>query len=163
YGFFDQQVGQARHTLEAAELQLMEFTRDQGVVSAAQERDMALQKLNDADADQRRTEVFLAENAKRVQALESKLTALPERAVTQIRNADNPQLLEKIKARLLELELKRTELLTKYDPSYRSVRELDAEITQTKATITAEAAAPLRDQTTDLDPDHSWAKSELIK
>jgi len=163
YAFFDQQVAQARRTLEAAELQLMEFTRDQGVISAAQERDMALQKLNDTDADQRRTEVAIAENSRRVQALQTKLNALPERAVTQIRNADNPQLMEKIKARLLELELKRTELLSKYEPSFRSVQETDAEIAQARAAITAEAQAPLRDQTSDLDPDHVWAKSELIK
>lgn len=163
YTFFDQQLVEARHTLEAAEMQLMEFTRDQGVISAGQERDMALQKLNNADADERQTEVALAENAIRVRTLQSKLTALPERAVTQVRNWDNPQLLEKIKARLLELELKRTELLTKYEPSYRSVQEIEAEIAQTRATLTAEGQAPLREQTSDLDPDRTWAKSELIK
>ena len=38
-----------------AEFRLMDFSSDQGVVSAAQERDMALQKLSDAEANDRQT------------------------------------------------------------------------------------------------------------
>ena len=163
FGFFDQQVAQSRHALEAAEMQLMEFTRDQGVVSAVQERDQALQKLSDADADERQTQVAIAENSERMRALQSRLNLLPERTTTQIRNSDNPQLLEKMKSRLLELELKRTELLNAYEPSYRSVQELDEEILQTKSEIAAQDQAPVRDQTSDLEPNHAWAKSELMK
>src|SRR5580698_6059260 len=82
FSFFDQQVTQSRHSPETAELQLAEFTRDQGVVSASQERDLTLQKLSDADADDRKTRVELAENSERIRALQSKLDLLPERAMT---------------------------------------------------------------------------------
>jgi uncharacterized protein involved in exopolysaccharide biosynthesis len=163
FGFFDQQVTQSRHSLETAELQLAEFTRDQGVVSASQERDMALQKLSDADADDRRTQVELAENTERIRALQTKLSLLPERTLTQMRNSDNPELMQKLKARLLELELQRTDLLIEFEPSYRLVKEVEQKITQTKASITGEDQAPIRDQTSDLEPNHAWAKSELIK
>jgi uncharacterized protein involved in exopolysaccharide biosynthesis len=163
FNFFDQQVAQSRRGLEAAELQLMEFSRDQGVISAAQERDMALQRVNEADADDRQTQVAIAEISERMRALQGKLTSLPERTLTQVRNSDNPQLLEKMKSRLLELELKRTELLTQYEPTYRLVQEVDQEIAQTKSTIAGEEQAPLRDQASDLEPNHEWAKSELVK
>lgn len=163
YDFFDQQVAESRRNLLAAEQQLTEFTSDEGVVSAAQQRDMTLQRLNDAEGDDRQTEVAIAENSERMRALETKLRVLPERAITQVRNADNPQLLEKIKARLLELELNRTELLGKFEPSYRTVQQVDAEIAQTKAAIAAEDLTPVRDQTTDLEPNHAWAKGELVK
>jgi uncharacterized protein involved in exopolysaccharide biosynthesis len=163
YSFFDQQVTESRHNLEKAELQLAEFTRDQGVVSALQERDMVLQKLSDADADDHRTRVALAENSERIRALQSKLNSLPERATTQVRNSDNPQLMEKMKAQLLELELQRTGLLIEFEPSYRLVKEVEQKITQTKALIAGEDRAPLRDQTSDLEPNHAWAKSELLK
>lgn len=161
--FFDEQAAQSRRTLEAAELQLMDFTRDQGVIAATQERDFALQKLSQAEADAGQTEVAIAEGSERAHALLAKLSSLPERIMTQIRNSDNPQLMEKMKARLLELELKRTELLTEFEPSYRSVQEVDQEILQTKAAIAAEDHAPIRDQTSDLDANHEWAKSELMK
>jgi polysaccharide biosynthesis transport protein len=163
FGFFDQQVMQSRHSLEAAELQLAEFTRDQGVVSAAQERDMTLQKLSDADADDHKTRVELAENSERIRALQSKLSLLPERAMTQMRSSDNPELMQKMKARLLELELQRTDLLIEFEPSYRLVKEVEEKIAQTKASITGEDQAPIRDQTSDLEPNHAWAKSELVK
>jgi uncharacterized protein involved in exopolysaccharide biosynthesis len=163
FSFFDQQVTQSRHGLETAELQLAEFTRDQAVVSAPQERDLALQKLSDADLDDRRTQVELAENSERIRALQSKLNLLPERATTQMRNSDNPELMEKMKARLLELELQRTSLLIEFEPSYRLVKEVEQKIAQTKASIAGEDRAPLRDQTSDLEPNHAWAKSELVK
>lgn len=163
FNFFDQQVTQSRHALEASELRLMDFSRDQGVISAAQERDMALQRVNDADADTRATQVAIAENSERIRALQDKLKSLPERTLTQIRNSDNPQLLEKMKSGLLELELKRTELLTQFEPSYRLVQAADEQIAQTKAAIAEEEQAPVRDQASDLDPNHEWAKSELIK
>src|SRR5438309_10107675 len=111
----------------------MDFSNNEGVVSAALERDIALQKLNEADATARQTRIAIAETVQRIRMLESDLHSLPERTTTVMRNADNPQLLEKMKSKLLELELKRTELLTKYEPSYRLVQEVDQQIGEAKA------------------------------
>ncbi len=163
FKFFDQQVVQARGGLEEAELQLMRFGADQGVTSAALERDMALQKFSEADADARQTEVSIAATTEREHVLERKLSFLPERITTQIRDSDNPQLMEKMKARLLELQLNRTKLLAKYEPSYRPVQEIDREITETKSSIAAEDKSPIRERTSDQDPNHEWAKAELLK
>jgi uncharacterized protein involved in exopolysaccharide biosynthesis len=163
FDFFDQQVRQSRVGLETAELHLMEFTRDQGVVAATQERDFVLQKLGETEADVAQTKVAIAQNSQRIAALQAKLNVLPERTLSLIRNLDNPQLLESLKSRLLELQLKRTELLTQYDPSYRLVQEIDQEIAAASATIAAEEQSPMRDQTSALDPNHEWAKGELIK
>jgi uncharacterized protein involved in exopolysaccharide biosynthesis len=163
FKFFDQQVTQARRGLESAELRLIDFMRDRGVVSATQERDAAVLRLSDAEAERRQTQVAIATNRERVRSLQAQLATLPPRVMTQIRNADNPQLMERMKGRLLELQLKRTELLTQYDPAYRLVQEVVQEIAEAKAAIAGEEQAPIRDQTSDLDPDHAWATSELLK
>ena len=163
FKFFDQQVIQSRGGLEEAQLQLMRFGADQGVTSAALERDMALQTLSQADTDARQTEVSIAATAERARALEKKLAWLPERVTTQIRTSDNPELMEKMKARLLDLQLNRSELAMKYEPSYRPVKEIDKEIAETKASIVAEDQAPIRERTSDQDPDHQWAQAELLK
>ncbi len=163
YQFFDQQVAESRRGLLEAEFRLLDFGSDQGVVSAPLERDMALQKLSDAEANDRQTKVAVAETRERIRGLEAKLKALPERTVTLIRNSDNPQLAEKLKSRLLELQLKRTELLSKFQPSYRLVQEVDQQIAETKASIAAEEQSPLREQTSNQDPNHEWAKAELLK
>ncbi len=161
--FFEQQIAQSRRNLEQAELQLMEFTRDQGVVSAGQQRDIALQRLGEAEANDQANRVAIAETTERVRMLQAKVQSLPERATTVIRNSDNPQLLAKIKADLLELELKRTELLTKFAPSYRLVQEVDQQIAEAKNSIAGEELTPMREQTSDLDANHAWAKGELVK
>ena len=57
--------------------------------------------------------------------------------------------------------MKRTQLLTKFEPSHRLVQEVDQQITQTEATIAAENALPLRDETTDKNAHYEWAQSEL--
>ena len=163
YEFFERQVAQSRRGLLDVQFRLMDFSSDQGVVSAAQERDMALQKLSDAEANDRQTQVTIAETRQRIQGLQTKLKSLPERTLTLVRNADNPQLTEKMKSKLLELQLKRTELLTKFQPSYRLVQEVDQQIAETKISIAGEEHSPLRDETTNQEPNHEWAKSELIK
>jgi uncharacterized protein involved in exopolysaccharide biosynthesis len=161
--FFDQQVDQSRRGVEAMALALIIFTQDQDVVAAGQERDFTLQRVSDAEADAGQTVVALAQASERIRSLQAQFNALPERTLTQIRNSDNPQLMEKLKSRLLELELKRTELLTQYEPSYRLVQEVDEQIAEAKATIADETQAPLRDQTSDLEVNHEWVRSELIK
>jgi len=161
--FFDEQKNESHQGLESAEFALVHYGREQGVVSAGQERDLVLQRLSEAEADFGETRVAAAQNAERIQTLETDLASLPEREVTQVRDSDNPELLEKLKSRLLELQLQRTELLTQYEPSYRLVQQVDQEIQQAVAAVTTEEQTPMREQTSDLDSTHEWARSELVK
>jgi hypothetical protein len=68
-----------------------------------------------------------------------------------------------LKSTLLNLELKRTELLTKYEPTYRLVQEVDQQIADAKSAIAAEERNPIKDETTDQNPDYEWVRSELTK
>jgi tyrosine-protein kinase Etk/Wzc len=163
FNFFDQQVALSKTNLEQAEHDLMQFTSDEGVVSAALERDEALQKLSDTEATELQTRVQLSETAQRIRSLEEKTRTLPARTTTEIRNSDNPELLQKLKSKLLELQLQRTDMLTKFEPSYRLVQEIEQQIAQAKTAIVQEEQLPLRDETTELDVNHEWAKSELVK
>jgi uncharacterized protein involved in exopolysaccharide biosynthesis len=160
--FFAEQVVQSRKKLEETQGSLLAFTSQEGVISAGQERDIALQKLAEAEADDRGNRIALAETAQRVRELHRKLTLLPERTTTVIRNSDNPQSLGKMKSKLLELQIQRRQLLTRFEPSYRLVQEVDQQIKETKEAIAAEELVPLRDQTTDLEPNHAWAKEQLL-
>ena len=161
--FFEQQMKQASESLEQAQSQLIEFTRNRGVISAELERDLTLHKLSEAEAAELAVQTSIAEASERAHSLDARLRTLPEHRVAQVRNADNPQLQEKLKSKLLELELRRTELLTKFQPSYRLVQEVDQQIAQAKAVIEAEDLKPLRDETTEQDPEYEWAHSERLK
>lgn len=161
--FFDQQTGESRQQLEDAKQKLVAFTNEHSVVMAAQQRDLALQRLDAEEAVYKQTQVQISETAKRVQELDIQLAKLPPRTTTQVRTADNPELLRALKASLLDLELKRTQLLTKFEPTHRLVQEVEQQIAQARSAIAAEDVTPVRDETTDKDADYEWARAELQK
>jgi uncharacterized protein involved in exopolysaccharide biosynthesis len=161
--FFEQQVNASRLVLEEAQNDLIAFTQKQGVVSAGLERDLLLQKLSDAVAGELGLESAIAQAGARLRVLDGDLHDLPQRRVVEIKNADNPQLEEKLKSKLLELQLQRTALITKFQPSYRLVQEVDEQIVQAKSAIDTEELKPLRDETTQDNPDFDWAHSERLK
>lgn len=163
FRFFEQQTGESQRQLEESKRKLMDFTARRGVVAAAEQRDLALQKLSIVDGDYRQTRIDLTETQQRVWELEAQLRTLPERTTTQIRVADNPDLMRSVKSTLLDLQLKRTGLLTKFEPSHRLVQEVEQQIAQAETTIAAENALPLKDETTDKNAQYEWAKSELQK
>jgi len=161
--FFDQQTGESRRHLEEAQRKLVDFTAQHQVVMAAQQRDLVLQRLDSVEASYQQTQVEMSETAHRVQELGAQMAKLPERTITQVRSADNPELLRALKGSLLDLELKKTQLLTKFEPSHRLVQEVEQQILQAEAAIAAEELHPLRDETTDQSANYEWAKAELQK
>jgi uncharacterized protein involved in exopolysaccharide biosynthesis len=163
YRFFEQQTVESRRKLDEARQKLTQFTEKRGVVAAAEQRDLAVQKWSEVEASYRRTRIELTETQQRVWELQAQLQKLPERSTTQVRLADNPELLKALKASLLDLQLKRTGLLTKFEPTHRLVLEVEQQIAQTEATIISENALPVKEETSDKNTQYEWAKSELQK
>jgi uncharacterized protein involved in exopolysaccharide biosynthesis len=163
FHFFDQQTAESRQQLEEAKRKLLSFTKNRGVVVAAQQRDLLLQRLDAAAGTYGQTQLQMAETEHRIRELELEMEKLPQRATTQVRTADNPELLRALKASLLDLQLKRIQLLTKFEPSHRLVQEVDQQIRQAESAIAAEGLNPVRDETTDKDADYEWAKAEAEK
>jgi polysaccharide biosynthesis transport protein len=159
--FFDEEAEAYGRKLEQSEAQLVQYTQSRGVSLAAVERDIALQKLGDAEAGYRQITLDSAQTEQRIAALHHQLASFPPRSVTQKRWSDNPQLLQQLKGRLLELQLRRTELTTRFEPSYPLVREVDRQIEETRQSIASEALTPVRDETSDKDPNYEWARIEL--
>jgi uncharacterized protein involved in exopolysaccharide biosynthesis len=119
--------------------------------------------VGELDASYRQIDQDRVETEYRISSLREQLKSFPSRSVTLKRWADNPEALEKMKTHLLELQLKRTELLSRFEPSYRLVQEVEKEIADTQGSIGAEALTPLRDETTDKDPNYEWARMEMEK
>jgi uncharacterized protein involved in exopolysaccharide biosynthesis len=161
--FFREQTKQYEEGLKAAESRLSEFSQTQGTVSPGQQKSSTLQKLSEFQGELKETQAAIAETEQRIHTLEGQASTVPSRLTTQVRTADNPQLIEQLKTTLLNLELKRTELVQKFDPSYRLVQEVDTQISQTKAAITAAGSSKLLDETTDSNPTFEWVDSELAK
>jgi uncharacterized protein involved in exopolysaccharide biosynthesis len=161
--FFREQTKQYAEGLKAAEARLSEFSQSQGTVSPGQQKSSTLQKLSEFQGNLKETQAAIAETEQRIRTLKTQASTVPSRLTTQMRSADNPQLMEQLKSTLLNLQLKRTELLQKFDPSYRLVQEVDTEIKQTQAAIDSAGTSKLMDETTDSNPTYQWVDSELAK
>jgi uncharacterized protein involved in exopolysaccharide biosynthesis len=157
FDFFDKEAARYAQALQDAEAKLTNSVEPQLM------RDLTVEKLNDFKATLQQTRAAIAETERRIHTLEQQQADTPARLTTQERRSDNPVLLQTLKTTLLTLELKRIELLTKYQPTYRPVQELDKQIADTKAAIAKEENAPVREQTTDQNPVHLWERSELAK
>ena len=163
FKFFDQQTEQYHNGLMDAEARLRGFAKERGIVSPDQERDLAVQKMAEAKAIYEQTQAQIAETEQRIQMLGEQDASLPPRQLTQVRTSDNPQLMQQLKSTLLTLDLKRTELISKYDPTYRPVQEVDKQIADTQAAIAKEESTPIREETSAQNPAHDWVAVELAK
>jgi uncharacterized protein involved in exopolysaccharide biosynthesis len=163
FDFFQQETQRYRKGLDDAEARLVSFTHGGAPVSAKLEKEVALQKLAEFDGTLKQTLASIAETQQRIRVLQEQTATIPTRMVTQVHNADDAALLSQIRSNLLTLELKRTELLGKFEPSYRPVQEVDAQIAQTRVTLAAAEKSQLHDETTDRDPTYEWVREELTK
>lgn len=163
FKFFDQQSEQYKQRLDQAQGKLIDFSKRTGVVSSEFERDAALRQADEFDSTAHQAQTTMHETEQRVRALQAQLQTIKPRMTTTVRTSDNPQLLQQLKSTLLNLELKRTELLTKYEPTYRLVQEVDQQIADTKKAIILEQGRPFRDETSDQNPDFQWVQAELTK
>jgi len=163
FDFFQQQTEQYKRNLDQAEAKLSEFPTTSGVVNPAADRDILLQKLGEFQSALHQAEVSISDTKDRIHDLQTQLGSTPDRITTQLKRSDNPQLLEQLKNTLLNLELKRIDLLTKFQPDYRPVKEVEKEIANTQTAIREQESAPVQEQTTDVDPTHQWVVGELAK
>jgi uncharacterized protein involved in exopolysaccharide biosynthesis len=163
FDFFQSQTERYRNELTDSETHLIRFDNDNGLVSPELEKEIALRKQSEFDAALRETRADIAETSQRINALEAQMTTTAPRITTQERTSDNPMLLQQMKSTLLTLELKHTELLSKFAPEYPLVLEVDKQIAQTQAAITAAEQSPVHEQTTDRDQTYAWLRDELAK
>jgi len=159
YDFFAQQVDQYQKALSDAEAKLTSSS----IVAPQAMRDLSIQKLNDFKTGLEQTRASIHETELRIRTLQQQGIDTPGRLTTQLRTSDNPQLLEQLKSTLLNLQLKRDELLTKYQPTYRVVQDLDQQIADTRSAIDREETHPIREETTDQNPTAGWISAALAK
>jgi uncharacterized protein involved in exopolysaccharide biosynthesis len=163
FKFFDQQTDQYKKGLDRAQASLTEFTKGTGIVSAESERNSALQQADQFDSIASQAQYGAAETEQRVRTLATELHSVEPRLTTAVRTLDNSQLLQQAKSTLLNLELKRTELLTKFDSSYPLVQEVNEQIAETQKAVSTEQSMPSRDETVDQNPTYAWISAEISK
>jgi uncharacterized protein involved in exopolysaccharide biosynthesis len=160
--FFQTQAEHYQQGLSAAQKKIAQFGL-KGNVAPEVEKQIVLQKTNDFESELRQTKAAIVATQNRITRLEKERVSTPARLTTQTRTADNSLLLQQMRSTLLNLELKRTELLSKYDPTYKLVREVDDQISQARDALAKAEKNPVREEVTDRDTTHEWLTNELAK
>ena len=161
YEFFEKETDRFRAEMNTDNEKLLEFNQKQNVVAPEVEKTDVLQQLAQFETTQEQTNASIAETQNRIRTLRQQLAETPQRQTTQIKTSS--VLLEQLQAHLFDLSQQRLTLLSKFEPTYRPVQELDKAIASTRAALTDAEKSPLTEQTTDGDPTYAWLASDLAK
>lgn len=140
---FNEQTDRFNRKLNDSTNALKQFDVKNGVTGAeiGTQRELLLRQLYEAQAHINATRTEIGETEKRIISLKEKIAAQPEQiqtgSVSKYVGA-----LDRMKEELVGLEQQRTQLLQKYQPNSRFVRENQERIQQLKKDIAEETANP---------------------
>jgi uncharacterized protein involved in exopolysaccharide biosynthesis len=163
FRFFDQETQRYRDELAGAEAALTDFDGRQGIVEVAAQKRLVLEQLSQFEAGWQQAQANEYQAKERAKALRAQAAATPERQITQMAKIGNAQLLSALEGTLLTLELKRTEMLSKYAPTYPPVLDVETQITDTRRAIAHAEDSPVQQITTDRLPAQDWMATELAR
>jgi uncharacterized protein involved in exopolysaccharide biosynthesis len=161
--FFKKQTEHYKEELHDAEAQLASFNTLQDAPAPETEKDLILKQATDFDGQLQQTRASIQSTEHQIQAIKAELAVTPPRITTQHTTQQNPQLMANLKSTLQNLEIQRTDLLSKYQPSYRPVQEVEKQIAQVKATIAATDQAPMHQDTTDQNQTYQMLQTSLAQ
>ena len=161
--FFGQETDRYQKALSESENQLTSFSKTERVAAPEVLRTTLAQQLVTAKANLHDTHQKTAADLQRLANLKEQLTHTPPRSSTTETSLAANTLLEQLHTSLLVSQLRRTQLLMKYEPSYPLVREVDEEIAETNRAIAAAEQAKYVNTTTDRDPTFEYLRQDQAK
>jgi uncharacterized protein involved in exopolysaccharide biosynthesis len=163
YAFFNSQAEKYGQALAESEARLAASAKESGVAAPDLERtELAQQVVNSVGALET-AQQNIAANKRRIEDERVRIKAMPDRSPTQQVSDSAQTLLQQLQADLLAAQIKKTQVLLKYDPSYPLVQEADQEITQTQAAIASATQTQYVNQTTDRDPTYELIREDIAK
>jgi uncharacterized protein involved in exopolysaccharide biosynthesis len=161
--FFKDKADEYETQLKAAEQRLADFEQSNNLVVLSQQKDLTLQKTAEAKAKLLESEALVHETTDRIKRTEQQLAAIPTRVVTQSRQLPNQYSAERLNTMIVELQNKRTQLLTKFRADDRLVKEVDEQIRTTREALTRAEQKTAVEQATDINPLRQTLETELSR
>ena len=163
HDFFRSQADKYRHQLEDAQARLSDFRRRHNIILLSEQKDLTLRRLMETQNAINEVSAALQEAESRVRTLKTQLVPLDARVITQSRVVPNQYSIERLHTMLAELQNRRTDLLAKFRPDDRLVREVDDQISDTNAAMERARKLTSVEQTTDVNPLRQSLESELAR
>ena len=161
--FFAQETEKYERALNQSEAQLVNFSKTTELAAPEVLRATVAQQLVTAQGSLHETHQNISSDLERLANLKKQISQTPSRSETTQTSLAANTLLEQLYTSLLASQLKRTQLLMKYDPSYPLVKEVDEEIAKTNEAIVAAEQARYLNTTTDRDPTFEYLRQDQAK
>jgi uncharacterized protein involved in exopolysaccharide biosynthesis len=161
--FFKDQADEYETQLHDAEQHLTQFQQSNNLVVLNQQKELTLQKTAEAKSKLLESEAAVNEATNRIKRLEQQLAATPKRIVTQSKSLPAQYSAERLNTMMVELQNRRTQLLTKFRPDDRLVTEVDEQIRTTRAALAKAEQQTSVEQATDLNPLRQTLETELSR
>jgi uncharacterized protein involved in exopolysaccharide biosynthesis len=161
--FFTNRADEYETQLKQAEQQMTDFQQSNNLVVLSQQKELTLQKTADAKSKLLESETALNEATNRIARVEQQLASIPKRVITQSRQLPNQYSAERLNTMIVELQNRRTQLLTKFRPEDRLVREVDEQIRTTREALMKAEQKTAVEENTDLNPLRQTLETELSR
>ncbi len=163
FEFFQEQADAHKMDLRQAENKFTNFQKQTATVGINQQKDLTITRLAETKAKLKDLEGAIDETDKRIAALENQLSKTDRRITTQNRVLPNQYSVERLNTMIVELRNRRTQLLTKFQPTDRVVKEVDDQIKTTTEALQKAAKTTASEEATDVNPLRQSLESELAK
>jgi uncharacterized protein involved in exopolysaccharide biosynthesis len=146
HSFYTEQLRTLIGEKRTAQRRLRKYLKKEGIVDVDQEIQILNQDLLEQEKSLKTHHAKIAGAERKLEELRVQLAATPARVAHAEEYAANPTL-ERFKAKLTELEIARNDLLLRYLPTDRHVRDVEEEIASLKPRIREESERVLSKQT----------------
>jgi uncharacterized protein involved in exopolysaccharide biosynthesis len=150
--FFKSEAERIRKDWDDASQKLVAFQQQYQIVSLPDRETSLTTQITEHERDLQATDATLHELDAKMAASAVRLRDLPMRQTTVETSMPNQQSAQSLNTLLVELENKRTALLTNFKSTDRFVAELDQQIATTKAALNEANSSSSRAKSTDVDP-----------
>ncbi len=161
--FFKSQAAEYGQRLTQAELALAGFEAKNNIVSLPVQKELGLKQVVDSETDLQATDTAGKETAQRIEKIEQQIGTFDARIFTQRRSLPHQYSIERMNTMLVELRHKRTQLLTRYQPDDRLVKEVDQQIADTSVALDKIMQEQSVEQTSDINPLRQNLELELAR
>src|SRR5205814_7984289 len=117
----------------------------------------------EAKAKMLEADAAYSEATTRIARVEQQLASVPRRITTQSKQLPNQYSSERLNTMMVELQNRRTQLLTKFRPDDRLVREVDEQIRTTRDALAKAESQTSTEQATDLNPLRQTLETEYSR
>ncbi len=145
--FFVEQADAMRAKLYEKEAELRRISPLPNPQLLNQQIETQMRQLNEFEVALQSTQTSIIEGEARIKSLAQQLVSEPERLKSEERISHRTAP-DAIRAQLFTLELRRSELLGKYKPEHRLIRDLEKDIEKARRMIEAVEKAPAESTTT---------------